>query len=69
MAEISRETIEIIVGGFLLIVSFLLSFLMVLDILEKSIALSIFSLSTSFAGLAIGFHGIYGLVTSRRRSE
>ncbi|MCS7367881.1 MAG: hypothetical protein NDF52_08400 [archaeon YNP-WB-062] len=35
--------------------------------MEKSIILSILALSSSFAGLTIGFHGIYGLVISRRR--
>lgn len=69
MVKIQRETAEIIAGALLLILSFLVSFFMVIGILEKSITLSVFSLSSSFAGLAIGFHGIYGVVISRRKKE
>jgi len=69
MAKIEREKAEILIGALLLISSFLISLLMVIDILEKSIILSIFTFFSSFAGLAIGFHGIYGLILSRRRER
>ncbi|MEM1582203.1 MAG: hypothetical protein QXK89_06810 [Candidatus Bathyarchaeia archaeon] len=69
MVKVQRETAEIIAGALLLILSFLISFFMVIGILEKSITLSVFSLSSSFAGLTIGFHGIYGVVISRRKKE
>jgi uncharacterized membrane protein len=69
MAEIQREHVEIIVGGILLIMGFLISLFMVINILEKSFALSILALSSSFSGLALGFHGIYGLVILRRRRK
>jgi len=69
MVKLEREAVEVIVGGLLLVVSFLISFLMVIDVIEKSIILSILAFSSSLAGLTIGLHGIYGLVTSRRRSS
>jgi small-conductance mechanosensitive channel len=69
MAKIEREKAEILIGALLLTFSFLISLFMVIDILEKSIILSIFALSSSFAGLAIGFHGIYGLILLRRRER
>jgi len=68
MVKFEREVVEVIVGGLLLVVSFLISFLMVIDVIEKSIALSILAFSLSLAGLAIGLYGIYGLVISRRGS-
>jgi len=69
MNRMQAEHIEIIVGAVLLIVGFLISFFTVVGILEKSFILSIFALSSSFAGLAIGFHGIYGLVILYRKRE
>lgn len=51
----------------MLVVSFLISFLMVIGILEKSYVLSIAAFTSSFAGLLIGYHGIYGLIVTRRR--
>ncbi|MEM2272757.1 MAG: hypothetical protein QXX56_00900 [Candidatus Bathyarchaeia archaeon] len=69
MVNIQREHAEIIVGGIMLVVSFLISFSMVIDIIEKSFILSILAFSTSFMGLLIGFHGIYGLVISRRKRK
>ncbi|MEM2252028.1 MAG: hypothetical protein QXE73_02610 [Candidatus Bathyarchaeia archaeon] len=67
MVKISKEVLETITGGFLLVAGFALSFLMVIDILEKHISLSILAFSLSFAGLLIGFHGIYELVILRRK--
>jgi len=68
MVKFEREVVEIVVGGLLLVVSFLVSFLMVIDVIEKSIILSILAFSLSLAGLTIGLYGIYGLVASRRRA-
>ncbi|MEM2320460.1 MAG: hypothetical protein QXS79_01030 [Candidatus Bathyarchaeia archaeon] len=65
----SKEALEIIIGGFLLVAGFALSFLMVVDILEKHISLLILAFSISFAGLLIGFYGIYGLVISHRKGD
>jgi hypothetical protein len=67
MVNLEKEVVEIVVGGLLLVVGFLMSFLMVIDIIEKSIILSILAFSLSLAGLTIGLYGIYGLVLSRRR--
>ena len=67
MVKFEREVVETIVGGVLLVVSFLVSFLMAIDVIEKSIILSILAFSLSLAGLTIGLYGIYGLVISRRR--
>jgi len=69
MNRIQKEHVEIIVGAILLIVGFLISFFIVINILEKSFFLSIFALSSSFAGLTVGFHGIYGLVILYRKRE
>jgi uncharacterized membrane protein len=67
MAKMQREHVEIIAGGILLTIGFLISLFMVINILEKSFALSILALSSSFSGLTVGFHGIYGLVILHRR--
>ncbi|MEM1507551.1 MAG: hypothetical protein QW702_05735 [Candidatus Bathyarchaeia archaeon] len=67
MVNMRKEHIEIIIGGIMLVVSFLISFLMVIGILEKSYVLSIAAFTSSFAGLLIGYHGIYGLIVTRRR--
>ncbi|MCC6042824.1 MAG: hypothetical protein LM598_04275 [Candidatus Verstraetearchaeota archaeon] len=67
MASLEREVVEIVVGGSLLVIGFLMSFLMVIDVIEKSIILSILAFSLSLAGLVIGLYGIYGLALSRRR--
>jgi hypothetical protein len=67
MVNLEKEVVEIVVGGLLLVVGFLMSFLMVIDIIEKSIILSILAFSLSLAGLTIGLYGIYGLVLSRRK--
>lgn len=69
MVNIQREYVEIFIGGFMLVTSFLVSFFMVIDLIEKSYFLSILAFSSSLAGLIIGFHGIYGLVISRRRKK
>ncbi len=68
MAKLEKEIAEIAVGGSLLIFSFVVSFLMVIGVIEKSIVLSMLAFSLSMAGLAVGLHGIYGLVASRRRA-
>ncbi len=62
MVALNREYIEIVIGAFLLTASFLISFFMVIDILEPSFLLSFFAFSVSFVGLLLGFHGLYGLV-------
>jgi hypothetical protein len=64
-----KEFIEIIIGGALLIIGFLISFFMVINILEKSFLLSFFAISCSFSGLTLGFHGIYGLVILHHRRD
>ncbi|MEM1586204.1 MAG: hypothetical protein QXX99_02995 [Candidatus Bathyarchaeia archaeon] len=69
MANIQREHAEIIIGGIMLVVSFIISFFMVIDIIEKSFLLSILAFSVSFMGLLMSFHGIYGLIISRQRRK
>jgi len=67
MNKMQKEHIEILVGAIFLVLSFLISFFMVIDILGKSFILSILSFSFSFVGLTVGFHGIYGLIVLHRR--
>jgi hypothetical protein len=67
MVKLEKEVVGIVVGGVLLVISFLISFFMVIGIIEKSIILSILAFSLSLAGLTIGLYGIYGLALSRRR--
>ncbi len=69
MVKLEREAVETVVGGVLLVVSFVVSFLMVIEVIEKSIILSILAFSLSLAGLTIGLHGIYGLVSRRRAAK
>lgn len=69
MNRVQREYVEIIAGAALLITGFLISFLMVVRLLESSFILSIFALSSSFMGLTVGFHGIYGIMVLHRRRE
>jgi hypothetical protein len=67
MVKFEKEVVKIIVGAVLLILGFLMSFFMVIGVLEKSIILSILAFSSSLAGLTVGLYGMYGLVLSRRR--
>lgn len=66
MNNIQKEHAEILIGAILLLSSFLISFFMVIDVLGKSFILSIFAFLSSFVGLAVGFHGIYGLIVSQK---
>jgi hypothetical protein len=69
MVVLNREHVEIVVGALLLIVSFLISLFMVIDVLEPSFSLSLFAFSASFVGLLIGFHGIYGLALKYKKKD
>lgn len=52
-----------------MLIGFMLPFLMVIKIIESSIELSLFSYAISLIGLALGLHGIYGLMVARRLRE
>jgi len=69
MLVLDREHVEILIGAFLLIVSFLISLFMVIRILEPSFFLSFFAFSASFVGLLIGSHGLYGLVLKYKKKS
>lgn len=62
MVVLDREYVEIVIGAFLLVTSFLISLFMVIGVLDPSFSLSFFAFSASFVGLLLGFHGLYGLV-------
>jgi len=66
---IEKEYVEITVGAFLLVTSFLISLLMVIGVLEPSFPLSFLAFSASFAGLLIGFHGLYGVILRYRKKQ
>lgn len=69
MVAFEKEHFEIAIGGFLLVVSFLISLFMVIGVLEPSFSLSILAFSASLAGLLLGFHGLYGLIFRYRRKQ
>jgi hypothetical protein len=64
-----RAAYEIFVGAILLISGFVASFLMVVGILERDIALSLLAYSMSLAGLVVGLHGVLGWVGRKEGPE
>lgn len=66
MSAVPSEGAQIALGGALLVFGFLLSFMMVVGVIDKDFILSFLSYALSLAGLAIGLHGIYGYVSVRR---
>ena len=69
MPKRSKEVYEILIGFCFMLIGFMLPFLMVIKIIESSIELSLFSYAISLIGLALGLHGIYGLMVARRLRE
>jgi hypothetical protein len=60
-----REVYEIFVGFTLVFTAFILSFMMVVGVLEKDILLSLLAYSMSLAGIVVGLHGVLGYVRGR----
>jgi cytochrome c biogenesis protein CcdA len=60
-----REVYEILVGFTLVFTAFILSFMMVVEVLEKDILLSLLAYSMSLAGIVVGLHGVLGYVRER----
>jgi fatty-acid desaturase len=60
-----REVYEILVGFTLVFTAFILSFMMVVGVLEKDILLSLLAYSMSLAGIVVGLHGVLGYVRER----
>lgn len=60
----------IVISAILVILGFILSFLMVINVLEKSFFLSFLSYAISFAGLTLGLFAIHDIIsTEKRKSE
>ncbi len=66
MVDLTSEPVEIVIGAGLMVLSFLLSLLMTIRVIEPSFLLAFASYSFSIAGLIIGFHGLYNLILTRR---
>jgi cytochrome c biogenesis protein CcdA len=60
-----REVYEMLVGFTLVFTAFILSFMMVVGVLEKDIPLSLLAYSMSLAGIVVGLHGVLGYVRER----
>jgi cytochrome c biogenesis protein CcdA len=60
-----REVYEMLVGFTLVFTAFILSFMMVVGVLEKDILLSLLAYSMSLAGIVVGLHGVLGYVRER----
>jgi len=54
-----------LVGFTLVFTAFILSFMMVVGVLEKDILLSLLAYSMSLAGIVVGLHGVLGYVRGR----
>jgi len=59
---ILKEAAEILVGFTLIFTAFILSFMMVVDVIQKDILLSLLAYSLSLAGIVVGLHGVLGYV-------
>jgi cytochrome c biogenesis protein CcdA len=60
-----REAYEMLVGFTLVFTALILSFMMVVGVLEKDILLSLLAYSMSLAGIVVGLHGVLGYVRGR----
>jgi|YelNatPaOPRAMG01_1025707.scaffolds.fasta_scaffold06033_3 hypothetical protein len=66
---LEKEKLEIVLGVFLMFLSFLLTFLTVIKVVEPNIALMFLFYSMSLTGLIVGLHGLYTLILTKRPSE
>jgi len=66
---LEKEVLEIILGTFLLFLSFFLTLLTVIKVMEPSFLLMFLFYSLSLTGLVIGLHGLYGFIFAKRRSD
>jgi membrane associated rhomboid family serine protease len=64
-----NDKLLLIIGIIFVILGFLISFLMVIGILQKSIALSILSYSLSISGLGLGYLTLYRIVRKKDRKR
>lgn len=66
---IPMEVLELIIGITLMITGWLITFLMVLDILPRDFFLSLLAYAISLAGFGLGMHGGTLVIISRRRKR
>ncbi|MGQ9479174.1 MAG: hypothetical protein ACUVQ0_04010 [Thermoproteota archaeon] len=71
MRRLDRAHLEVLIGLLLMVSSFLLSFLMIIRILELDLylmmVLSFILYALSLIGLVLGLHGLYELLIPHRR--
>jgi len=66
---LEKELLEIILGAFLMFLSFILTLFSVIRIIEPSFILMFLLYSLSLAGLVIGLHGLYTFILAKRPSN
>jgi len=69
MVHLINELTEILIGASLMVLSFLLSLLMTIRVIEPSFILAFGAYSLSITGLLIGLHGLYNIISTRRSKE
>jgi|GEM_PF-1489566 len=73
MIKLNEPRVEITLGVFLMMLSFILSFLVAIDVIvfdsSLTIAFCFFVYALSLIGLVLGFHGVHELVIMRRKKE
>ncbi|MEM2103524.1 MAG: hypothetical protein QW717_01365 [Candidatus Bathyarchaeia archaeon] len=69
MAKIEKEVLEVVLGVFLMVLSFFLTLLTVIRTIESSFILMFLLYSMSLSGLVIGLHGLYSFILTRRVSN
>ncbi len=65
---LEKEILEIILGAFLMFLSFLLTLFSVIRLIEPSFILMFLLYSLSLVGLVIGLHGLYTFLLAKRSS-
>ncbi|MEM3578941.1 MAG: hypothetical protein QXL54_01805 [Candidatus Bathyarchaeia archaeon] len=66
---LEKEILEIILGAALMFLSFLLTLLSVVRLIEPSFILMFLFYSLSLAGLIVGLHGLYTFILAKRPSD
>jgi hypothetical protein len=73
MRKLDNPRVEITLGVFLMILSFILSFLVVVNILKFDASLTIvfclFVYTLSLVGLVLGLRGVFTVMTLRRKKD
>jgi uncharacterized membrane protein len=65
MPESLKELVELVIGFLMLISGWMLSFLIVLEILPKNFILTLLAYALSLMGLALALHGFTGILMLR----